>query len=159
LASLKSAVAAAGTRYHRLLFIVGGDDQVRSRLLQTLATELSGLHLMVSVAVAEALLPEPRAGRVAGLGPLLEELTASAGAPVVCLDAIEVLFLPELRVDVLGRLQQLSRNRTFVVNWPGTWDGQRLTYADASHPEFFEASVDATTVFTVPGFLSSVSRA
>ena len=54
------------------------------------------------------------------------------------LDKIEVLFQPELHVDVLARLRQLSRQRTLVVVWPGEWSSGTLTYASREHPEYSE---------------------
>lgn len=98
--------------------------------------------------VSESLLPLPRADRVAEVGVLLDRLIGDSGSQVVCLDRIEVLFVPDLRVDVLGRLQQLARNHTLIVNWPGTWSSGTLTYAETGHPEFFQAPADALSVFT-----------
>lgn len=65
-----------------------------------------------------------------------------------CESRIGVLFVPDLRVDVLARLQQLARNHTLIVNWPGGWSTGTLTYAEAGHPEFFQARAEAASVFT-----------
>ena len=145
---LTRAVAAAGSRYHRLLLIVSSDAGHRSALLHAFAGDAGAPLVNVSMMVSESLLPLPRADRVAEVGVLLDRLIGDSGSQVVCLDRIEVLFVPDLRVDVLGRLQQLARNHTLIVNWPGTWSSGTLTYAETGHPEFFQARADAVSVFT-----------
>jgi fluoride ion exporter CrcB/FEX len=147
--TLAGAAAAASTRYHRLLLLVGSDRAGRGALLGTFAANTGSPLINVSMALSEALLPLPRVDRVAEVGILMDRLVSESGSQVVCLDNIEVLFVPDLRVDVLGRLQQLARNHTLIVNWPGAWSTGALTYADASHPEFFQSRADAASVFTV----------
>ena len=149
LANLRQAVTATGHRYHQLLLLVGQEQNRRQALLQALATESGEPILHVSIVLAEALLPLPRAERVPELGGLLDRVVAESAAQIVFVDDIEILFSPELRVDVLSRLRQLSRNRIVVVNWPGEWVDGCLTYAEVGHPEFFQAQADAVSVFTV----------
>ena len=76
---------------------------------------------------------------------------------VLLLDNLEILFDVRLKQDPLRLLQQLSRNKTIVVAWPGgvvdpheaydasarkeerraTHDaGRYLTYAVPDHPEY-----------------------
>lgn len=145
---LTRAVEIAGYRYYRLLLVVGPDAVHRGALLHAFAADTGAPLVNVSTVVSEWLLPLPRADRVAEVGVLLDRLIGDSGSQVVCLDRIEVLFVPDLRVDVLGRLQQLARNHTLIVNWPGAWSSGTLTYAETGHPEFFQARADAVSVFT-----------
>jgi hypothetical protein len=151
LTALRNAVAVASDRYHRLVLVVGSDEASRRSLLHEYAAEVGTPVVGVSAVLSEALLPLPRADRIAEVGPLLERLIAETSPGAVCLDNIEVLFVPDLRVDVLSRLQQLSRTRTLVVHWPGHWTDGDLTYAEAGHPEYFQARADAATVFNLSG--------
>jgi hypothetical protein len=145
---LRSAAAVAGSRYHRLLLVVSSDPGHRSALLRAFAGDAGAPLLNVSMMVSESLLPLPRAERVAEVGVLLDHLIGDSDSTVVCLENIEVLFVPDLRVDVLSRLQQLARNHTLIVNWPGTWSAGTVMYAETGHPEFFQARLDATSIFT-----------
>ena len=67
---------------------------------------------------------------------LLDDIVKQAASDVVLLDNIEMLFAGELAQDPLRLLQGLSRNRTIVASWPGSFDGQTLTYAEPGHCEF-----------------------
>jgi hypothetical protein len=73
-----------------------------------------------------------RAVRVAGI---LDNIVREAASDVVLLDNIELLFAAELAQDPLRLLQSLSRNRTIVAAWPGSFDGKSLSYAEPGHPE------------------------
>ena len=147
---LKGIIQAASTWYYRLVWVVGSAGSGKSGLLKALAADVSAPFINVSLTVAEALLPLPRAERVGEVGQQLETLVAAGEADVVVLDNIEVLFLPELRVDVLARLRQLARNRTLVVAWPGRWSAGTLSYAEPEHPEHFEdRTVEPVSVFTL----------
>jgi len=150
LAALKEVVQAASGWYHRLVLVVGPAGPEKSGLLKALAANESAPYLNISLALAETLLPLPRTERVGEVGRQLETLVAVKEADVVVLDTIEVLFLPELRVDVLARFRQLARNRTLVVAWPGRWSAGTLSYAEPEHPEHFEdRNVEPVSVFTL----------
>lgn len=152
--ALKDRIQAASAWYHRLILLhapAGCGDRPG---LHPLAAELGVPYVNVSLALSEALLPLPRAERPAHVGAELEALVSAGNAPGVLLDKIEVLFQPDLRVDVLARLRQLSRHRTLVVTWPGQWSGGILTYASFEHPEHAEErGVEPLSVFflSTPG--------
>jgi hypothetical protein len=147
---LQRIVQSAPAWYYRLVLVVGPVAPERSSLLRALAAGMSAPYINVSLALAEALLPLPRFERVGEVGRQLETLVAVGEADLVVLDNIEVLFLPELRVDVLARLRQLARNRTLVLAWPGRWSAGTLSYAEPEHPEHFEdRTVEPVSVFTL----------
>jgi hypothetical protein len=121
--------------YYKLILAVG-----RARIGKTAAlSELAGRHgwprLNVNLRLSERLLDlthRQRAVRVAGI---LDDIVREAALDVVLLDNIELLFAEELAQDPLRLLQSLSRNRTIIAAWPGTFDGISLTYAEPGHPE------------------------
>ena len=147
-ASLSARIAAASGWYHRLILLHPPAGVADGSGLQSLAAELGILYVNVSLALSEALLPLPRSERAAHVGPVLESIVAGGHEPCVLLDRIEVLFQPDLRVEVLARLRQLSRQRTLVVTWPGQWSGGTLTYASFEHPEHLEErGIEPLSVF------------
>ena len=52
------------------------------------------------------------------------------------LDNIELLFDASLALDPLRLLEEISRNWTLVVAWPGHVEGGWLIYARPGHPEY-----------------------
>jgi len=66
---------------------------------------------------------------------LLSEIVSTSETDVILLDNIELLFdvsLKQIRATAPG----LSRNKTLVVAWTGSVDGQHLAYATPDHPEY-----------------------
>lgn len=58
--------------------------------------------------------------------------------PTVTLTNIEILFTPSLKIDAIGALLSLCRNRKICFCWPGYIHGEMLTYAEPSSPEYYE---------------------
>jgi len=54
------------------------------------------------------------------------------------LNYIDILFSPELRVDPIRLLENLSKSNKIIVNWPGNYVDETLTYAEYGHPEYYE---------------------
>ena len=46
-------------------------------------------------------------------------------------------------------LQVLSRNRTIVASWNGSFEGETLIYAEPGHPEFLQFKQPEAVVVTV----------
>lgn len=54
------------------------------------------------------------------------------------LNYIDILFSPELRVDPIRLLENLSKSNKIIVNWPGNYLNETLNYAEYGHPEYYE---------------------
>jgi len=52
--------------------------------------------------------------------------------PIVLVE-IDLLFAPELYIDPIRLLTNASQLCPLAVAWPGSWDGQTLSYATPAH--------------------------
>ena len=121
--------------YYRLILAVGPARSGKTAALAEITTRHNWPRLNVNLRISEKLLElthRQRAVRVAGI---LDDIVREEESNVVLLDNIELLFAVELAQDPLRLLQSLSRNRTVVAAWPGSFDGKTLTYAEPGHPE------------------------
>ena len=133
---LDESIPGANGLYHRLILVVGPARSGKTVALTELADAKGWPRVNVNLQLAEGLLDltqKQRAVRVAGL---LDDIVKAAASDVVLLDNIEMLFAVELAQDPLRLLQGLSRNRTVVASWSGSFDGHALTYAEPGHREF-----------------------
>ncbi len=133
---LFSWVQSASRFYHRLVLLVGPRRTGKTIALREFARPAGAPVINVNLALSQALLDVPRAQRSLRGFPLLREITAAAPGGIVILDNLEILFAPDLKLDPLRALQQVSRDRTVVAAWNGRCHGGRLTYAEPSHPEY-----------------------
>ena len=90
----------------------------------------------VNLSLSERLLELTSRKRALKVPQLLDQVAKEHEGEVILLDNTEILFSPELKQDPLRLLQGLSRNRTVVATWAGKQDGESLTYAEPTHPEF-----------------------
>jgi hypothetical protein len=133
---LLERIPDASGLYHRLVLVVGPARSGKTEALGELAAAQGWPRLNVNLRLAERLLDLTQKQRAVRVAALLDDIVKATSADVVLLDNIEMLFADELKQDPLRLLQSLSRNRTIVAAWPGTFDGRALTYAEPGHREF-----------------------
>ncbi len=116
--------------YYHLILAVGPARAGKTAAITELSARNKWPRVNVNLCLSEKLLElthRQRAVRVAGI---LDDTLRDENSKVVLLDNIELLFATELAQDPLKLLQSLSRNRTIVAAWPGSFDGAALTYAE-----------------------------
>lgn len=133
---MKDGILAAGKRRQRLVLLVGSPRSGKTALLQDIASSHDLQLINVNLRLSELLLDLTQQQRAVRAHRLLAELADDTPGDLLLLDNIELLFGVELKLDPLRLLQGLSRNRTLIASWTGEFIGERLVYAEPSHPEF-----------------------
>lgn len=134
--SIRAQIDAASQLYHRLVLVVGGQRSGKTTALRQFSESGSLPFVNLNLMLSQRLLELTTRTRSLRLPRLLAEIVASAGADVVVLDNIEILFDPALQQDPLRCLQEVSRNRTIVASWSGSARDRTLTYAEPGHREY-----------------------
>lgn len=110
------------------------------RRLQQVAESLRAWYpwpvLSIGAALSGALLAiappqRPRAAHTA----LADAVRPHAPGPLLCTE-LDLLFEPSLALDPLRLLRDTSRLATLVVLWPGSLQGEGLTYAVPAHAHY-----------------------
>ena len=145
------AVRAASGLYYRLVLVVGPPGSGKTRALRAAAEREGWATLNLSLELARRLQELPMRSRPRKVTEYAEEAVGATGADVVAVDHIELAFEPNLQQDPLRLLQHLSRSRTIVAAWPGTYAGEQLTYAEPSHREYRSYSKPEAQVLALHG--------
>lgn len=137
--------------YHRLVLVVAPEGAGKTTALQTVRERLGAPCINLNLELSRRLLDLTERQRSLHIQGLVEEVVAEAGADLVLLDNIEILFDPKLQQDPLRCLQQLARHRTVVAAWGSAVadDGAAsavLTYAALGHPEYRRYSANDLTI-------------
>ncbi len=129
---LQSAVTSIKGSRVRLILLVATSGKGKTQVLRKYAAEngltLLSLSLLVTKAIQAGLQPEKL------IGYLRQELEGLG--EIVLLDNLEVLFQPDLKLQVLQLLKLLSKERTLIATFAGKVIDGSLVYAEASHPEY-----------------------
>ena len=132
---IQARLPEAAGLYHRLVLVVGPPRTGKTKALQELAKAEGWVLINVNLKLSELLLELTQKQRAIRVPRLLGDLSAATSGDVVLLDNVELLFSPELSQDPLRLLQGLSRNRTVIATWCGTFENEYLAYAEPGHPE------------------------
>ena len=150
---LENLVPALPHQYHRLVLVVGRHGAGKTRLLKELSRRADRAipYLNLNLALSQRLLDLTSKERPLRARRLLGEILDEHPEETLALDNIELLFEPTLHQDPLVLLQGLSRNRSLIAAWPGSYDaaGQVLTYAEPGHPEYRRYQKPEVVVITM----------
>ncbi len=142
---LRTAIEQASQQYHRLVLLVGTSGTGKTGLLRSLADRDGYEYRNVNLELSQRMLELSKKQRARQVERIMQSLAAEAGADVLILDNLEILFDTSLKVDPLGLLKSVSRNQTVVAAWNGDISDGFLTYAEPHHPEhtsYRKADVD-----------------
>ena len=132
---LSKAIGIARKQYHKLIILVESDEKKRTLLISDLARSCGVDAINLNLRLSTRLLEKSPKERIS---TLLEEFRdlIDTDSPLVILNHCEVLFDKSLKNDPLKLLENISRNNTLLVAWPGSYQDGNLIYATPDHPEY-----------------------
>ena len=135
---------------NKLLLIAGPSHSGKTQRLRQLAKDLHAQPINLGLELARVLAAVPKSDRSFSAGELLREIaTKDPTANPLLLDNLELLFEPSLQINPLEQIKRLAHVRPIVAVWPGELRGDRLVYADMSHPEHRDYSRDGVVVLEI----------
>jgi len=132
---LSEAVGIAKNQYHKLVILTEDGEKNRTMLISDFAISCGINVINLNFQLSTRLLEKSAKERVAVLLEELRDIIDTDGT-VVVLNHCEVLFDKALMNDPLKLLENISRNRTILVAWPGICRDGNLIYATPGHPEY-----------------------
>jgi hypothetical protein len=136
-AELQADVARARREHFRLVWVVGGGSWERTTLLRAFAEADDGEFVEVGKKLSGSLLEVPAPLRTASVEECFAAGLAESPDDVTCLDRLEILFEPSLRINPVSLIKGTSRHSVIVAAWPGTVGQGCLVFGPAEHPSHF----------------------
>lgn len=147
---LEKLIGEIGDINSKLILLVGPSHSGKTQLFRQLGTKLGIEPLNVGLELGRRLASTPNNNRGFAAGELLREIADKKRTDgLLLLDSLEVLFEPSLQINPLDLVKRLAHSKRVVAVWPGELCGDRLIYADMSHPEHREYSRDGTVVYEI----------
>ncbi len=150
LAKLERLIGEIGDLNSKLVLLVGTSRSGKTKLLRELGAKLNLEPLNVGLELGRQLAATPINKRGFSAGELLREIADKERADdPLLLDNLELLFEPGLQINPLDLVRRLAHSKRVVAVWPGELRGDRLIYADMSHPEHRNYSRDGVVVLEI----------
>lgn len=150
LGRLVRLIAEIGELNSKLVLIVGVSRGGKTELLRELGTNLNIKPFNVGLELGRRLAATPINKRGFSAGELLREITdKEVTDDILLLDNLELLFDKSLQINPLDLVKRLAHSKRVVAVWPGELRGNRLVYADMSHPEHRDYSLDGVVVLEI----------
>ncbi len=144
---VKEKIDQCEYQYNRILLLVGKFGSGKTKLLQAISKSYKYPYINLNLALSERLLNLSNAERISlDLDDIMSDIVNKNTSEVILIDNIEIIFNPELKRDPLQLFRHISRNKTIIVSWPGSYENQKLSYAEPYHPEYFEEKVTDLTI-------------
>jgi len=150
LAELERLIGEIGDLNSKLVLLVGAGRSGKTKLLRELGAKLNIEPLNVGLELGRRLAATPNNKRGFSAGELLREIADKERTDdPLLLDNLELLFEPSLQINPLDLVRRLAHSKRVVAVWPGELRGDRLVYADMSHPEHRDYSRDGVVVLEI----------
>ncbi|GMV30594.1 MAG: hypothetical protein AMXMBFR59_27190 [Rhodanobacteraceae bacterium] len=150
LARLERLVGEIGDLNSKLILLVGPSRSGKTQLLRQLSAKLNIEPLNVGLELSRRLASTPNSKRGFSAGDLLREIAdRDRTEDPLLLDNLELLFEPSLQINPLDLVRRLAHSKRVVAVWPGELRGDRLVYADMSHPEHRDYSRDGVVALEI----------
>ncbi len=146
---IESAISKAGKSYHKLLLLVGKSDAGKSAFLHHISQEMEIPLINLGLLLSRQLLSLTVRQRKLKVSDIIEDILDEQDALRIGVDNTEIIFEPLLKINTLGLLKNISRNRSIIWTWNGNIEGDYLTYAYRGHPEYQRVSVKEFAVISV----------
>jgi len=145
--NLDVALKQAAASHQRLVLLVGPTRSGKTSFLRNLAKD-RGLPLInLGAELSRRLLPLTARQRELKTADVIADMVQEPQTTPVLVDNTEIVFDPNLKLNVGGLLNMLSRNTLIVWAWQGVVLGDVAVYGTKGHRECRTISLaDTTTI-------------
>jgi hypothetical protein len=134
---LEQLIGEIGELNSKLILLVGPGRSGKTLLLRLLGAKLGIEPLNVGLELGSRLSATPSNKRGFSAGELLRDIADKERTEdPLLLDNLELLFEPGLQINPLDLIKRLAHAKRVVAVWPGELRGNRLYYAEMTHPEY-----------------------
>ena len=130
---IREKIAEVASRRHKLIIICSNGNQAK---IQDLISRIEAPQINLSLHLSKELLEVPIGRRPLVVSGKVQDLVNTYQEEFICLYNIELLFHPDLKINPLQLLENISRYKGLVVAWNGQYKDGILTYSILGHHEY-----------------------
>lgn len=127
---IPTILSNASKKYHRLILIIGLPHSGKTEILERFGEHYPSSYINLALVLSEKLLNFSSNQRKNALNQMITEIIEPFHDKVLLFDNIELLFDPELQVDVLDLFRKISRHQICVICWSGVIKNDKVRFGD-----------------------------
>jgi hypothetical protein len=101
----------------------------------------------LNLSLANELMKKPEQTRYSFVDDVVKSLVPKTGD--LFFQDYDILFDPTFKLDVVGLICQLSKNRKLVTKWPGKFDGAFLKYATPQYEDYQQYDISQYNIVCI----------
>lgn len=151
LIKLEQYLGQLGELNTKLIVLAGPRGSGKTKLLRELGDKMGVQPLNINLELGHRLAATSQAARGFSAGQLLRDIAGreSSDGDLLLLDNLELLFERGLQINPLDLIKRLAHSKRVVAVWPGELRGNRLYYAEMTHPEYRDYDADGVVALAI----------
>lgn len=151
LSKLEQYVEQLGELNTKLIVLAGPRGSGKTKLLRELGEKLGVQSLNINLELGRRLAATSHAARGFSVGQLLRDIADRERneGDLLLLDNLELLFERGLQINPLDLIKRLAHSKRVVAVWPGELRGNRLYYAEMTHPEYRDYDANGVVALAI----------
>ncbi|MGE0977109.1 virulence associated protein [Bacillus cereus] len=129
---LKNEIENMSSWWHKLIFICN---------VESIVDRIVSLNSDIEVLNVNLILSESLVSVSKNKYPLYVEDVMqhkiNNSSKIYLLQYIDILFDPDLQINSIRLLENISKRNNLIVIWPGVYKNGQLMYAESGHPEYY----------------------
>jgi len=151
LTKLERYLGQLGELNTKLIVLAGPRGSGKTKLLRELGDKMGVQPLNINLELGRRFAATSQAARGFSAGQLLRDIADRErnDSDLLLLDNLELLFERGLQINPLDLIKRLAHSKRIVAVWPGELRGNRLYYAEMTHPEYRDYDSDGVVALAI----------
>ena len=130
---LIQTIADASKKYHKLVIVIGLPNTGKTRIINKIKENTNTVYINLNLVLSEKLLNHSSKEQQYKVEELLHETIEQNQNKTLLFDNNEILFDPNLNLDVLNLFKKISRHQTCIISWTGLLTDGKLRFSETGY--------------------------
>jgi hypothetical protein len=123
----------ASQKYNRLVIVIGLPNTGKTRILNKFKEHPNTVYLNLNLVISEKLLNYSSKEQQYKVEELLLEIIEPYPNKILLFDNNEILFDPNLHINVLNLFKRISRHQICILSWTGSVSDGKLRFGESDY--------------------------
>ena len=123
----------ASKKYHRLVIILGLPNTGKTKKLKKFMEYANIAYINLNHILSEKLLNFSSNEQQYNVDDIINSILDQYRNKILLIDNTEIMFDPNLNLDVLNLFKRISRHQTCIITWTGSISDGKLRFSESGY--------------------------